>query len=82
MDNSVLKQYEDFFDLFSRSGWKLFMEDIDSMVKSLDSLDYVNSMEELHSHKGQLMILKRIAGFENAMLAAYEDLLESEKLES
>ena len=75
MDNSeVLKQYEEYFDLFSRSGWSLFMEDIDSMIDGLDSLDYVNSLEELHSYKGQLLILKRIRGFQNAIEAAYEDL--------
>lgn len=74
MDNSLVKQYEDYFDLFSREGWKLLMEDIDSMIESLDSLDYVNSMEELSNHKGQLTILKRIRGFENAIEAAYEEL--------
>ena len=75
MDNSeVLQQYEDYFDLFSRAGWKLLMEDIESMIEGLDSLDYVNSIEELQNSKGQLMILKRIRGFENAIEAAYEDL--------
>lgn len=74
MDNSLVKQYEDYFDLFSRDGWKLLMEDIDSMIESLDSLDYVSSLEELHSHKGQLTILKRIRGFESAIEAAYEEL--------
>lgn len=79
MDNSLRKQYEDYFDLFSRSGWKLLMEDIDNMIQGLDSLDYVTSLEELHSYKGQLMILKRIRGFENAIEAAYEDLINSEE---
>ncbi len=74
MDNSLAKQYEDYFDLFSRNGWKLLMEDIDSMIDSLDSLDYVTSMEELQNHKGQLTILKRIRGFENAIESAYEEL--------
>ncbi len=74
MDNSLERQYEDYFDLFSRDGWKLLMEDIDSMIESLDSLDYVTSMEELHNHKGQLTILRRIRGFENAIESAYEEI--------
>ena len=74
MDNSLEKQYEEYFDLFSRGGWKLLMEDIDSMIESLDSLDYVSSMEQLNNHKGQLTILKRIRGFENAIESAYEEL--------
>jgi len=74
MDNSLEKQYEDYFDLFSRAGWKLLMEDIDAMIESLDSLDYVSTFEELNNHKGQLTILKRIRGFENSIEAAYEEL--------
>lgn len=74
MDNSLEKQYEDYFDLFSRNGWKLLMEDIDSMIGAVDSLDSVTSLEELHQYKGQLSILRRIRGFENAIAAAYEDL--------
>jgi len=74
MDNSLEKQYEDYFDLFSRNGWKLLMEDIDSMIEAVDSLDSVTSLEELHQYKGQLSILRRIRGFENAIAAAYEDL--------
>jgi hypothetical protein len=74
VDNSLEKQYEDYFDLFSRNGWKLLMEDIDSMIDSLDSLDYVSSLEDLHNHKGQLTILKRIRGFETAITAAHEEL--------
>lgn len=74
MDNSLEKQYEEYFDLFSRTGWELLMEDIDSMIESLDSLDYVSSLEELHNHKGQLTILKRIRGFQQAIEAAYEEI--------
>jgi len=78
VDNSLQKQYEDYFDLFSREGWKLLMEDIDNMIVGLDSLDYVSSLEELHNYKGQLTILKRIRGFENAIEAAYAEYNELE----
>ena len=54
------------------------MEDIDNMIDGLDSIDYVNSLEELHRSKGQLTILKRMRGFENAIEAAYQELQESE----
>jgi len=74
VDNSLIKQYEDYFDLFSRDGWKLLMEDLDAMIESMDSLDYVSSLEELHNHKGQLTILKRLRGFEQSIQAAYEEI--------
>jgi hypothetical protein len=78
VDNSLQKQYEDYLDMFSKAGWHLLMEDIDNMIDSLDSLDYVNSNEELHNFKGQLSILKRIRGFENSIEAAYAEYQESE----
>lgn len=79
MDNTdVQKQFDDYFDLFSRPGWALFMEDIDGMIEAMDSLEYVTSMEDLHDKKGQLKILKRMAGFRATMEAAYEDFTSEE----
>jgi hypothetical protein len=77
MDNpDVQKQFEDYFDLFSRPGWALLMEDLESMIENLDSLEYVDSLEKLQYHKGQLTILRRIVGMRQAMDAAYEDFDE------
>ncbi len=82
MDNpDVAKQYEDFFDLFSRPGWQLLMEDMQGIVNSIDSLEYVDSLEKLHYNKGQLAILRRLIGMKDAMEAAYEQM-ESERLSS
>jgi hypothetical protein len=81
MDNpDVQKQFEDFFDLFSRPGWTLLVEDLESMIENLDSLEYVDSLEKLQYHKGQLTILRRIVGMKQAMEAAYEDLDEESDL--
>ncbi len=74
IDNELVRAYEAYFDLFSREGWKLLIEDLESMVEGLDSLDYVDSIEKLHYHKGQLAILRRLIGMKAAMEAAYEDL--------
>lgn len=78
MDNSLVKQYEDYFEMFTTNGWKLLMEDIEGMINSLDSISYVNTLEELHSYKGQLSMLHRLRGFENAITQAYEQLTEEE----
>lgn len=79
MENpDVQKQFDDYFDLFSRPGWALLMEDLEGMVKGLDSIEYVANLEELHYNKGQLAILKRMVGFRNAMEAAYEDYVNGE----
>ena len=82
MDNpEVQKQFDDYFDLFSRPGWKLLVEDLEEIVKTLDSLDYVDSMEKLQYNKGQLEILKRLINMKNTMEIAYEEY-QSERLDS
>jgi len=78
MDNSLVKQYEDYFTMFATDGWKLLMEDLDGMIKSLDSISYVNTLEELHNARGQLSMLQRLRGFENAITQAYEQITEEE----
>lgn len=79
MDNpEVQKQFDDYFTLFSMPGWALLMEDLESMIKGLDSIDYVANLEELHYKKGQLAILKRMVGFRNAMETAYEDFINGD----
>ena len=82
MDNPEVRyQYEAYFDLFSREGWALLIEDLESMVEGLDSLDYVDSIEKLHYHKGQLAILRRLIGMKAAMEAAYEDMTDTSDYE-
>lgn len=76
MDNSLAKQYEDYFDLFSRPGWALLMEDIDLMIEGIDSVDNINSFEDLKFIQGQMTILKRIRNLSVTMEAAYEDINE------
>ena len=82
MDNpEVQKQFDDYFDLFSRPGWTLLVEDLQGMIDSLDSLEYVDSMEKLQYNKGQLEILKRLINMKNTMEIAYEEY-QSERLDS
>ena len=76
MDNSLQKQYEDYFDLFSRPGWVLLMEDIDMMLEGIDSIDSINTIEDLKFTQGQMTILKRIRNLQVTMEAAYEDINE------
>lgn len=76
MDNSLQKQYEDYFDLFSRPGWALLMEDIDLMLEGIDSIDSINTIEDLKFTQGQMTILKRIRNLQVTMEAAYEDINE------
>ena len=81
MDNSTVeRQMEEYFDMFSREGWKLFMEDMRDILSGIDSLDYVKDYDDFLYRKGQLEILRRIVGFENSIEAAYRELKDAETL--
>jgi len=81
LDNSTVeRQMEEYFDMFSREGWKLFMEDMRDILSGIDSLDYVKDYDDFLYRKGQLEILRRIVGFENSIEAAYRELKDAETL--
>lgn len=80
MIDPVEKQYEDFFDLFSRPGWKLLMEDIQDMINGLDGIEYVSSHEDLMDKKGQLKILRRLQGFQNSIEQAHTEYVGAKTL--
>lgn len=81
MDNSTVeRQFEDYFDLFSRDGWKLFMDDIKDIIEGVDRLDYVKDYDDFLLRKGQLEILRRIEGFENGIEAAYREFKDAEAI--
>jgi hypothetical protein len=78
--DTVEKQYEDYFDLFSRPGWKLLMEDLQDMIIGLDSIDYVKDHDDLLEKKGQLRVLRRLQGFQNAIEQAHQEYINAKTL--
>ena len=76
----IEKQYEDYFDMFSRPGWKLLMEDIQDMIIGLDSIDYVKDHNDLLDKRGQLKVLRRLQGFENAIEQAHQEYLNAKEV--
>lgn len=77
-----MKQYESYFDLFSRDGWKLLAEDIESMIDSIDALDNIQTFDELKYKQGQMIILKRILNMPSTLEAAYQDLINEDAEDS
>lgn len=54
------------------------MEDIDLMIEGIDSVDSINTIEDLKFIQGQMTILKRIRNLSITMETAYEDLQNEE----
>lgn len=72
------KYYENYFDLFVTSGWKQFIEDLESTANSFD-IRRVDNEAALKYAQGQLAILDRIINFEASIRTTYDDVSDNEE---
>jgi hypothetical protein len=70
------KYYEARFDLMSKEGWKDLMEDIDTMIESLNNISTIPDEASLHFKKGELSILTWLRTLKEVSERAYEELNE------
>jgi hypothetical protein len=66
------KYFEHYFDTFASEGWKQFIEDMAGLEESVNDLASINDADKFFVSKGQLTIVRRILGFENAIKEAYQ----------
>ena len=76
MSPELQKYYEARFDLMSKEGWKDLMEDIDTMIESLNNISTIPDEKSLHFKKGELSILVWLKTLRQVSTQAYEDLNE------
>lgn len=80
MTPETRKFYDDMFDLFGTQGWMNFVQSCSSELDAIkENIFDVASNEELHYHKGQVNVLKRIVGLEQYIRATYEQTVNSEE---
>lgn len=80
MDKELEQYYNTYFDLFSSSGWKQYVQDVrDNRVMMSDVLT-VKDGNDLFYRKGVLETLDRILNFESAIEAAHEEAKDAEIL--
>ena len=60
MDKELQKYYEETFSMTSTEGWKYFVEDMENLRKTVDSVSTTLNAEDLFFKKGQLDILTLI----------------------
>ena len=70
------KYYEARFDLMSKEGWKDLMEDVDTMINSLNNISTIPDEASLHFKKGELSILTWLRTLKEVSERAYEELNE------
>ena len=76
MSPELQKYYENRFDLMSKEGWKDLMEDIDTMIESLNNISTIPDEKSLHFKKGELSILIWLRTLKEVSERAFEELNE------
>ena len=79
MDKQLEDYYKARFEMFSEQGWRDLIEDIDSMIKSTDTLSGIDDEKKLNFRKGELSILNWLKGLEAMSEAAFKELKESQE---
>lgn len=76
MTPELQKYYEDRFSMMGSDGWKDLMEDIDSMIASLNNISVIPDEQSLQFKKGELSILTWLKTLREVSERAYEELNE------
>lgn len=72
----IKEYYEDLLEMFSKPGWKHFMEDMERDRRNLSSIEGVSDYESFHYRKGQLQVVTTILNYEELARQGLEQLDE------
>jgi hypothetical protein len=76
MNPELQKYYEDRFSMMGSDGWKDLVEDIDTMIASLNNISVIPDEQSLQFKKGELSILTWLKTLRQVSERAYEELNE------
>ena len=78
-DRDLQKYYEALLALYAMPGWTYLTEDLQKLYDVGNSLEGIDSLEELHYRRGTLSIIKQIAAQPAVTRAAYDMLLDEDE---
>ena len=76
MSPELQHYYENRFSMMGSDGWKELVEDIDSMIASLNNISVISDEQSLQFKKGELSILTWLKTLKEVSERAYEELNE------
>lgn len=76
MSPELDKYYTDRFSMMGSDGWKDLMEDIDTMISSLNNISVIEGEKDLKFKQGELSILNWLKTLQEVSKRAYEELDE------
>ena len=74
MSPELQRYYENRFSMMGSDGWKDLVEDIDTMIASLNNISVISDEQSLQFKKGELSILTWLKTLKEASERAYEDI--------
>lgn len=79
MNRELQDYYEERFAMMATKGWQDLLEDIDLMIKTTNTLDGLQTEQQLQFRKGELSIMNWIKTLRESSTEVYEQLQEEEK---
>lgn len=76
MSPELQKYYENRFSMMGSDGWKDLVEDIDTMIASLNNISVIDGEKDLKFKQGELSILNWLKTLQEVSKRAYEELDE------
>ena len=76
MTPELQRYYENRFSMMGSDGWKDLMEDIDTMISSLNNISVIEGEKDLKFKQGELSILNWLKTLHEVSKRAYEELDE------
>ena len=77
-DRNLQHYYESMEEMFTTPGWKYLLEDLQRIYEIAHTIEGIETAEQLHYRRGQIDILKLVAGQPAVISAAYEQLKADE----
>jgi len=77
MDIKLQEYFENRFEMMSTDGWRDLIEDVEGMVKAIDTLDNV-TVDNLKFKQGELSIMRWLLTLKEVSEKAYEELNEND----
>lgn len=82
MDQALSKYYETMFDLFTHSGWKILIEDLEEAKQGYIKLVIDNKLsnDDYHYWRGEIARINAILNLQTTLENAFESLKEDADL--
>lgn len=78
MNRELQDYYENRFGMMATPGWQDLMDDVDVMIKATNTLDGVQTEQQLQFRKGEMSIMSWLRNLRESSSEVYEQLQQED----